>query len=88
MVILHVYCQPGARHTQWAGWHDGRPKLRLKAPAVEGAANQALIEFLAQVLDVPKSHVSLVAGPHSRMKRVEIEGVTDAQLLAHLPPAP
>lgn len=86
MAILHVYCQPGARQTQWVGWHDGRPKLQLKAPPVDGAANKALIAFVADWLGVPKSRVVLAAGPQSRLKKLEIEGLEQAQLMARLPP--
>ena len=85
MAILHIYCQPGARLTQWAGWHDGRPKLQLKAPPVDGAANKALIEFVAQWWSLPKSKVSLIAGEQSRFKRLELHGVSEAELQAKLP---
>jgi uncharacterized protein (TIGR00251 family) len=85
VAILHLYCQPGARQTQWAGWHDGRPKLQLKAPPVDGAANQALIEFVAQWLSVPKSRVRLQAGQQSRFKRLAIDGVDEAELERRLP---
>ena len=85
MAILHLYCQPGARQTQWAGWHDGHPKLQLKAPPVDGAANQALIAFIADWLGLPKSKVSLVLGQQSRMKKLIIEGVEQDQLISRLP---
>ena len=88
MAILHVYCQPGARQTQWVGWHDGRPKLQLKAAPVDGAANQALIAFVSDWLDVPKSRVSLARGPQSRFKTLHIVGVDQDQLVACLPPRP
>ncbi len=84
-VIFHVYCHPGARQTQWVGWHDGRPKLQLKAPPVDGAANKALIAFVADWLGVPKSRVVLAAGPQSRLKKLEIEGLEQAHLMARLP---
>ena len=85
MAILHVYCQPGARQTQWVGWHDGRPKLQLRAPPVDGAANKALIEFVAAWLGVPKSRVVLASGQQSRMKKLDIDGVGEAELLSRLP---
>jgi uncharacterized protein (TIGR00251 family) len=85
MATFQLYCQPGARQTQWVGWHDGRPKLQLKAPPVDGAANKLLIEFVAEWLKVPKSRVQLVAGQQSRIKRLEIEGLSEAQVLALLP---
>ncbi len=85
MAILHLYCQPGARQTQWAGWHDGRPKLQLKAPPVDGAANQALIAFIADWLGLPKSKVVLVSGQQSRLKKLAIEGLEPGQLQVRLP---
>ena len=49
-------------------------KLRLAAPPVEGAANAALIAFLAKALDLRKSDITLVAGDKSRLKRLAIAG--------------
>lgn len=51
---------------------DGTIKVHLTAPPVEGQANQALIEFLAEVLDVPKSRIEIVAGHSGRDKLVSI----------------
>lgn len=64
--------------------HDGAIKIRLAAPPVDGAANAALIEFIADQLGIPKSRVRLVAGASSRRKTVEIEGVDEATVLAAL----
>lgn len=75
-LILLLYVQPGAKHTVIAGLHDDRLKIRLKAQAIEGAANAALIEFLAEVFDVARSRVNLISGHESRLKRVEILGVS------------
>jgi uncharacterized protein len=72
---LHV--QPGARRSEFAGMHGARVKLRLAAPAVEGKANAALIDFLAGYFGVPKRNVSILSGVKSRTKRVAIEGVTE-----------
>ena len=80
MARIVVYCQPGARQTQIAGLHDGKPKIQLKAPPVDGEANKALIAFLAQMCQVPKSSVRIEAGTSSRTKRVEVEGIDDDQL--------
>jgi uncharacterized protein len=58
-----------------ADW-DGQPclKVRVPAPPVEGAANEALIAFLARSLDVPRSAVALVAGERARVKRLRLRG--------------
>jgi len=73
-VILELHVQPGAKKSAFAGEHAGRMKLRLAAPAVEGKANEALVEFLADYFGVPKRNVRIVAGLKSRQKRVIVEG--------------
>ena len=78
-----LYCQPGAKQTDLVGWHGDTPKVRLKAPPVDGAANQALIAFVAQRCGVPKSAVTLEMGASSRTKRVRVDGL-DAATLAQL----
>ncbi len=75
-----VYCQPGARQTQLVGLHDGKPKIQLKAPPVDGAANKALIAFLAETCGVPKSAITIELGASGRTKRVDVAGVDDGQL--------
>jgi uncharacterized protein len=84
MSKITVYCQPGAKQTQVAGWHDGKLKIQLKAPPVDGAANKALIAFMAELCQVAKSSISIEQGSSSRTKRLHINGVEDAQLLAML----
>lgn len=79
-----VYCQPGAKQTQCVGWHDGKPKIQLKAPPVDGAANKALIAFLAERCGVPKSAVTIELGASGRTKRVEVAGLSDAKLALFL----
>jgi uncharacterized protein (TIGR00251 family) len=73
-VILELHVQPGAKRSEFAGQHGDRIKLRLAAPAVEGRANEALIEFLAGYFGVPKRNVRIASGLKSRQKRVIIEG--------------
>ena len=84
MARIVVYCQPGARQTQLAGLHDGKPKIQLKAPPVDGEANKALIAFLADLCGVPKSGVRIEAGTSSRTKRVELPQVDESTLRAVL----
>jgi uncharacterized protein len=75
-VVLAVRVQPRASRNEVAGVMDGALKIRLQAPALENRANQALCEFLAELLKRPKSAVRILAGERSRTKRVEISGVT------------
>lgn len=75
-----LYCQPGARQTQYVGEYDGMPKVQLQAPPVDGAANAALIEWIAERLHRPRSAVRITLGTKHRIKRIEVDGFDDAQL--------
>ena len=77
-VEIDVRIIPRAGTTAISGTRDGRLLIRLLAPPVEGAANAALIAFLAQILDRPKRAVRIVSGERSRSKRVAVQGVTAA----------
>ena len=72
-VVLELHVQPGAKRTEFAGKHGERIKIRLAAPAHEGRANEALIEFLAAHYGVPRRSVRIATGLRSRQKRVVIE---------------
>lgn len=73
-IRIEVYVQPRAAKTELAGVHDGLPKIRLAAPPVDGAANAALVEFVAKRLKIAKSRVRVVGGLTSRRKMLEVEG--------------
>lgn len=57
-------------------WEQGGLKARLTAPPVDGAANAALIELLAECLAVPRRTITIVRGTTSRQKTVEITGLS------------
>ena len=79
-----VHCQPGAKQTQCVGLHDGKHKIQLKAPPVDGAANKALIAFLSEVLEVPKSAIAVELGASGRTKRVAVTGLDDDEISRRL----
>lgn len=66
----------------WASDADGRPylKVRVASPPVDGAANAALLAFLAKTLKIPRSAVRIAAGDTARLKRLELDGVTPDDL--------
>jgi uncharacterized protein (TIGR00251 family) len=71
------------------GVFDGRLKIQLQAPPVDGKANTALIRFIAKLLDVPQAQVELVSGVSSRRKAVRVMDVDPSgALLALTPPSP
>jgi len=80
-VIFSLRVQPRASKDEIAGELGGALKVRLRAPAVEDRANEALVEFLSELLKRPRSAVRILSGERSRTKRVEIHGVTRQQIL-------
>ena len=81
---ITVYVQPRAAKTEIAGLHDGCIKFRIAAPPADGAANKALIEFIARRLGIAKSNVRLIGGESSRRKLIEIVGVSQEAVAAAL----
>jgi len=73
-LVLELHVQPGASRTAVVGLHGGRLKLRLAARAVDGAANAALVGFLAARFGVPRRDIAILAGEHARAKRVAVSG--------------
>ena len=72
---IRVYVQPRASKTAVTGMHGDSIRIRLAAPPVDNAANEALIEFVARQLGLAKHSVRVVGGQTSRRKLIEIDGV-------------
>ena len=68
--------QPRASRTEIAGLHGNEIRIRLAAPPVDGAANEALIRFVAERLGVARARVAITAGATARSKTVTVTGVT------------
>ncbi|MDQ3928600.1 MAG: DUF167 domain-containing protein [Chloroflexota bacterium] len=73
---IKVFVAPRSSANKVMGEHNGAIKIALTAPPVEGAANKALVEFLAKLLGMPRSAMSLVLGETSRQKMVKVLGVS------------
>jgi len=82
--LIRVYVAPRSSSNKVVGTHNGEVKVALTAPPVEGAANKALVEFLAKALAVPKGSVALVSGESSRHKVVRVSGITAEAALKKL----
>jgi uncharacterized protein (TIGR00251 family) len=85
-VLLELLVQPRASRTRAVGEHDGRLKIQLAAPPVDGEANAALVEFLAGALRVRKAEVRIARGETGRRKTVRVDGVSAAAALQALTP--
>ena len=76
-ISFAVKVQPSASQTLVQGLDGDFLKIRLKAPPVDGKANEALIEILAKQLEVPKSWVKIRSGVSSKRKIVQINNYTE-----------
>jgi uncharacterized protein (TIGR00251 family) len=81
---FEVKVQPRARKNALTGELDGALKLSLTAPPVEGKANQACVDFLAKLLKVARSSVTIASGLTGRRKVVRIAGLSAQQLRERL----
>lgn len=83
--LLRVRVQPRASRSEIVGWRaDGALSVRVAAPPVEGRANAALADLLADALDVRRSAVTIELGSRGRDKLVRISGLTPAQVRQRL----
>lgn len=73
-LLLRVKVQPGARSDALVGVQDGVLKIRLKAPAIEGRANEALRVFLASCFRTSKTRVEIVRGEAAKVKQLRVSG--------------
>ena len=86
-VSLLVKVIPRAGVTRLSGTRDGRLLVRLAAPPVDGAANEALIAFFAGILRTPARNITLTDGAHSRNKRLIVAGVSATRFREIVSPA-
>lgn len=81
---LAILVQPRASRNEIVGWQGDAVKVRLTAPPVEGAANKALVAFLAEAFRVRRSEVRVASGDHARQKVVEFASLTEEDLAERL----
>jgi len=83
-VEARIHVQPRARRSELAGTHDGALKIKIAAQPVDDAANRAIVDFFAALLDVPKTRVRIAAGLKSRNKTLFIKGVSADRFISCL----
>src|SRR5881398_2349805 len=81
---ISLRVQPRASRNAVVGWTGDTLKIRLTAPPVEGAANASCLKFLADLLDLPQSHIQILQGTRSRNKVVQITGLSQEEVYARL----
>jgi uncharacterized protein len=82
--VLTVRVTPRAGRSAVAGVRDGMLLVKLAAAPVDGAANDALVALLSEVLHIPNRSIRIKSGARSRTKVVEIDGVTEGEALRRL----
>ena len=85
-VRIRVHAVPRASRSEVLGMQGGSLKVRVKAPPVDGKANAALCEFVAEALGLPKRAVRVVAGESAREKTLFAAGADPARAAASLAP--
>ena len=83
-VTIAVQAVARARRSEIEGPHGDVLRVRIAAPPVQGAANEALLSFLAERLGVRARQLELISGAHSRCKRVRIAGLDAATVAGRL----
>ena len=84
LIRLKVRVTPNARKNEVTAWNGDEIRLKVKAPAVDGKANAALIEYLAELTEVPRSQIQIRAGEKARIKVVELEGPSPEEVRARI----
>ena len=73
---IQVRVQPNAKRSGWLGmWNNTHYKIALQAPAIDGKANTALIQFLAKETGLPKNAFTILQGNNNRSKIIQINGL-------------
>ena len=84
MARLKLHVTPGAREERILGWRGDVLRLKVRAVAEKGRANEAAIRLLARRLSLPPSSVAVIRGHTSRDKMAEVDGLSDEQLRSRL----
>jgi len=84
-IEVHLHVQPRAKRSEISGIYNRALKVKVVAPPVDDAANRAIIDFFAALLDIPKSSISISAGSKSKDKILQIKGLSLKCFRDHLP---
>ncbi len=85
-VLLDVLVSPKSARSRIVGEHDGRLKIQVTAPPVDGRANDALVRFIAAALDISRVQVEVVGGHSNRRKTIRVAQVSAQRALLKLAP--
>lgn len=86
--LLKLHVNPRSSRNEITGWRDDVLCLKITAPPVEGAANEAVLKYLAQVLEIRRNKIELVSGQRGREKTVRISDISILEVTRRLPTKP
>ncbi|WP_200763415.1 DUF167 domain-containing protein [Nitrosophilus alvini] len=72
-ILFYIKAQPNSSRNEFAGIYDDSLKVKIKAPAVEGAANKELVKFLSKSFKIPKSSIEFLGGETSKRKKIKMQ---------------
>lgn len=82
--VLEIYAAPRSKKNSILGEYQGRLKIALTAPPVDGEANAALVAFLAKHLGISQKQISIIRGTTNKRKSVRIDGISAEEIMARL----
>ncbi len=82
--VIKLFIQAKAKKSQFLGIHDGRLKLAISAPPIEGKANREVIAFMASYFGVRKNQVKIISGERSRRKTCIVESFAKKEAIDKL----
>jgi len=82
--LLKLHVTPRGSRSEIIGWREDTLCVKITAPPVEGAANAAVVKFIADSLGVRKNQVELVSGERSREKTVKVTGLSDSDIRSRI----
>jgi uncharacterized protein (TIGR00251 family) len=74
-IVIQLHVIPNASKTEIVGTHGEALKIKIKAPPVDGKANQAIVSFFSEFLNVAKSKIEILRGDKSKTKSLLIRGI-------------
>ncbi|MFO7928695.1 MAG: DUF167 domain-containing protein [Candidatus Humimicrobiaceae bacterium] len=82
--IINLYVKPGSSINKIDGKYKDYIKIRIRAKPVRGKANKSLLEFLAKILAIPKSNISIISGQKSNYKKLSVKCADNTDILGKL----
>jgi len=77
---IEIHLQPGAKRSEIVGYREGILYVKVTALPQKGQANRALLELIAQTLEIPKSAIDIIRGQSSRIKVIAVQGLTSEEV--------